>query len=396
MPSINSDHDSQAAEKTALLLVAIALNMLELFIPRIPLFPWLKPGIANVVTIVWIIRYGTVDALLFSLLRVWIAGFYAGFSFLTLSLALSGGVISTLAMGIVWKIAGKRGMIGTIGLGIIGAFMHNTGQLAAVFLLVAHNFHLLYQMPLMILASILFGGIVGALAPFFLSLGGDLQENRVPSAAAAQQTPSSPPSTAGPATKRAGSRFAVRSTVAALILAGCCCIAFVDDLAILISAGILATVLSQIAVGGSGKALWNPLRRFWPLFFFIGVLDLFFSYGQSLGGLPFVTREGLESALVQWLRLWTWLQLSSVFTRLRFHESVIAVLRFFFAAHRSTLYAGMLAWQRLPEALETIGKKPGTGWSGAIQHPGVFVKGYMQRSYELTGKIVRGESRGKA
>ena len=67
--------------KTALLLVAITINTLELFLPRIPFLPWVKPGLANCVTILWIIRYGAIDALFFSFLRIWMVGFYVGFSF---------------------------------------------------------------------------------------------------------------------------------------------------------------------------------------------------------------------------------------------------------------------------------------------------------------------------
>ena len=90
--------------------------------PRIPFLPWLKPGLANCITVVWIIRFGVKDAILFTLLRSWISGFYFGFSLLTLSLSLSGGIVATAAMGMAWNVLGKRGLLGTIGLSITGHF----------------------------------------------------------------------------------------------------------------------------------------------------------------------------------------------------------------------------------------------------------------------------------
>ena len=149
--------------KTTLLLVAITINALEFFVPRIPFLPWLKPGLANCVTLVWIIRFGGRDALLFSFLRIWLVGFYFGFSFITLSLALSGGIMATCAMGVVWHLLGRRRIIGTVGTAIVGAIFHNMGQIIAVFFLLAYNVYLFYQVPFMIIASLLFGGLVGVL-----------------------------------------------------------------------------------------------------------------------------------------------------------------------------------------------------------------------------------------
>ena len=140
--------------KAVWLLVAVALNALEFF-PRLPFFPWLKPGLANAVTMIWIIKYGTADAVLYTILRSWISGFYFGFSFLTLALSLSGGITATLAMGAVWRILGSKGLLGTVGIGITGALFHNAGQLATVYFLVVHNFSVFYQIPFMAAASIL-------------------------------------------------------------------------------------------------------------------------------------------------------------------------------------------------------------------------------------------------
>jgi heptaprenyl diphosphate synthase len=84
--------------KTLWLLISISLSAIEILLPRIPLLPWLKPGLANIITILWIVRFGAKDAILYSLLRSWITGFYFGFSFTTLILSIGGGILSTSVM----------------------------------------------------------------------------------------------------------------------------------------------------------------------------------------------------------------------------------------------------------------------------------------------------------
>ena len=121
MQSPDKTRRTDGQHKAIWILLAVAISAAESFFPRIPLFPWLKPGLANCVTLIWIIEFGAVDALLFFFIRTWIVGFYFGFSFLTIMVSLSGGVIATIAMGICWNVAGKRGVLGAIGISIIGA-----------------------------------------------------------------------------------------------------------------------------------------------------------------------------------------------------------------------------------------------------------------------------------
>ena len=163
--SNNTGQESTSVRKTVWLLLGVALNTLELFLPRIPLLPWLKPGLANSITMLWIIRYGLTDALIYTTIRVWISSFYFGFSLITMGLALSGGLLSTAAMGIAWKTLGRKNLLGTVGLGITGAVMHNTGQLAAVYFLLTRNRAIFYQLPFMGIAALFFGGLIGLIAP---------------------------------------------------------------------------------------------------------------------------------------------------------------------------------------------------------------------------------------
>ena len=322
------------------ILFAVALNAVEFFIPRIPFFPWLKPGIANCVIIFWIIEFGVVDALLFSLLRIWIAGFYFGFSFLTMTLGLSGAVCSTLVMGAAWTLLGKRGIMGTIGIGVCGALTHNITQIIVVYFLLAHNAHLFYQVPVMMAASVGFGAFTGALAPLLLSMH---QENsrRI-------LHPTGPIVFADTAVTRRDAALPL-----ALLALGCA-IVFINSTAVLAAVAFIATVFAARVRGGSTAMALRPLTKFWLLFLFVGCIDLFDTYGTKIEGLSFLTVEGVRGASLQWLRLWTWVELASLLTLFKFHTVALHSMRKLFPNHRSTIYAGILSLEYFPAIIRAV------------------------------------------
>jgi heptaprenyl diphosphate synthase len=337
MQSLSNTAPQQTIRKTVWLLCAVALNALEFFIPRLPFFPWLKPGLANIITILWIIEYGAVDAVLFSLLRTWIVGFYFGFSFLTISLAMSGGVLSTIAMGIFWNLLGKNKLLGTTGLGVIGAMFHNLGQLCAVYALMAANLHLFYQIPVMLVASVIFGSMVGLLAPLAYRVLGPqdrlLAQYKMPSA----QIISAP---------------APDFFFSCLMLCACIAIVFSNSITVLCASAAGASLIAQIQLKGSLKAFLKPLSGFWMLFVFIACVNLFFSYGTRIEKVPFITNEGVDATIKQWLRLWTWLQVSSILSYFNFHAVMLQTLRRIFPGHQETIFAGVLALEYFPGIAE--------------------------------------------
>jgi len=343
----------EVAAKAVLLLVAVSLNAFEFFIPRIPLFPWLKPGLANCVTILWIIRYGTVDALLFTLLRIWTIGFYFGFSFLTLVLGLCGGILATLTMGLLWATLGRRGWLGIIGLGICGATMHNAGQLIAVSALLARNLHVFYQIPIMLAASVLFGALVSLLVPFLNSLlCQPVSPGDAPSETALESAPAAPD---------------IASSL--LVFAFCIALLFISNLYVLFGAAVFAASMVQGLERGSFRALVRPIRTFWLLFAAVGALHLFFSYGKRIEYAPFLTYEGVNAAAVQWLRLWSWLQVAGVLGRFKFHTVFFFVLRFLFGSRRTTIQSGLVALEHFPAAIDAVRSKATREWSMLFRHP---------------------------
>lgn len=354
----NCDHFSR---KTVWLLLAIALNALELFLPRLPFLPWLKPGLANCITIVWIIKYGVQDAILFTLLRSWISGFYFGFSLLTISLSLSGGILATAAMGIAWNLLGKKKLLGTIGLSIIGAVFHNAAQLVVVYFLLTHNSSVFYQLPFMGAASLGFGAISGLIVPQIWNILNRMEIPKVnPGDIISRQS-------IGPAD----------AIICSVILLFCTLLFSINDVIIMSVIGIAVTLIVAW-IRHSITVLIYPLK-FWPLFLFVFAMYLFFSYGTRLQVLTFLTYEGLHSASLQIIRVWIWLEAGLLLTQFRFHETFFSVLRIIFRKKRTTLIAGILALQYFPEVISFAKSKNSVSGLKFFKAPAKAISEYLRR-----------------
>jgi len=357
----------EIAFKTVLILLAVALNAAEYFIPKIPFLPWLKPGLANCITIVWIIKYGAMDALLFTFLRIWITGFYFGFSFLTISLSVGGGVCATLVMGLIWKTLGSRGVAGTTGTGVAGAIAHNAAQIFLIYLLFARNIHVFYQIPMMLFTGIIFGSMTGGLAYFILKVVTDEKLNETPQISMPPHPAQKPP--------------CVSIVECSAVLVASFAVVFIDSVIILVIYAIAATVLSQALSGKIIKGILRPFTGFWLMFVFIACMHLFFSFGTRFEHIPFLTHEGVRHAILQSLRLWTWLELSFMLSGFNFHSVFIYVLKRAFSKNETSLYAGMLSLEYFPSTISMFQGKLGfKKVLNLLRHP---VSG-MKRSIENT------------
>jgi len=141
--------------------LAIALSLMEAVIPS-PL-PGVKPGIANIVTLVVLVRYGFGAAVWVSLLRV-VAGSLMLGSFLSPSFVLSlSGAVASLAM-LRLAVLLPESRFGPVSLSILAAFAHIAGQLAVVRAWLIPHDGLLYLVPAFSAAALLFGTANGLVA----------------------------------------------------------------------------------------------------------------------------------------------------------------------------------------------------------------------------------------
>lgn len=91
----------------------------------------MKPGLANIVTLVVLYRFGWRAAVWVSLLRI-VAGGLALGTFLTPTfvMSLAGGLASLLVLALLVRL--PRRLVGPVGLSVLAAFAHIGAQLGVV------------------------------------------------------------------------------------------------------------------------------------------------------------------------------------------------------------------------------------------------------------------------
>ncbi len=145
---------------------AIALHGFESLLPT-PI-PWLRLGLANIITLVALLLYGFRTAMMVTLIRIIIASIFRG-TFLGPAFILSfgGGVSSTIAMGLAYKIS--RNLFGPVGLSLIGAVSHNIAQLALAYVLFIQRIEaVLIISPVILLIGTLSGVTNGLVSDFLI------------------------------------------------------------------------------------------------------------------------------------------------------------------------------------------------------------------------------------
>ena len=157
-----------AAKKTALLglllAVGIVLNLAENMIPMFNVLPGGKLGIANIVTMVAMVWFGPLTALLIGILRSALCGMLSGM----MTMVFYGSAGTLLSVGAMYAAEKMfRDKIGMPGLSMLGAFFFNVGQIA-VAAVVVHNIQILRYLPVLTLISTICGGITGMVTEWVL------------------------------------------------------------------------------------------------------------------------------------------------------------------------------------------------------------------------------------
>lgn len=144
-----------------LVALALALHLLEAQIPT-PL-PWVRPGLANLMTLIALLRLGWRSALLVTLLRVVIGGLllggFAGPAFL---LSLAGGVASTLVMALLAP--GAWRLWSPVGVSAAGAAAHGAAQVFVLAAVLLGGADLHWLLPWVLVPALISGVATGLLA----------------------------------------------------------------------------------------------------------------------------------------------------------------------------------------------------------------------------------------
>ncbi len=145
-----------------LLALALILSYVESLIPFTFGIPGIKLGLPNLIVLLLLYSgktsmTGAGDALLVNCLRIVLSGFLFG-SLFAILYAMAGAVFSFTAM----VIAKRCRCFSMAGVSVLGGVFHNVGQ-TVVAILVVETYAVLYYLPVLIVAGVVTGAVLGIL-----------------------------------------------------------------------------------------------------------------------------------------------------------------------------------------------------------------------------------------
>lgn len=286
--------------------VASVLQVAESFLPH-PL-PGVRLGLANMVTLVALVRIGPRAAMEISVLRTLISSFVLGtFMSPTFILSFCAALASAAAMSLFCRLcmSGRKPLFSLVGVSLVGALTHNLVQLALVYALMVRNAGVFVFLPWLGIGAVVMGWLSGlaalAVNRHLDAAGADPASPAVPGQTDSIAIPNLPvaetaagPLTAVPGLVKVGMALAV--AIAALVLA--------NPVALGCAAAVLFVML--LTTRAPLRRLLGPAALAAPLMVFgFCMVVLFTRHGAVLwsAGPLVVTREGLRGGGIVALRL---------------------------------------------------------------------------------------------
>lgn len=143
--------------------IALIIFMVESALPALAPLPFIKLGLANVITLIVLVLYSPRDALIVFLMRIFLASLFAG-QIVYMIYSLSGGIFCFLADYFINKVLKGKYIYIT---SIFGSIGHNIGQLAAAVVMMGTG--VLPYFSYMMIAGIVTGLFTGILANMLVS-----------------------------------------------------------------------------------------------------------------------------------------------------------------------------------------------------------------------------------
>ena len=142
--------------------LALIFSYIEAIIPYNPGIPGIKLGIANVVTVIALYKFGPKDAVAVSVIRIMIAGLLFNGLFGMLY-SLAGASLSLIGM-IILK---KTGLFSVTGVSMAAGVLHNLGQLLMAAALI-EDLRIFFYFPVLMFSGIAAGILVGIISALVL------------------------------------------------------------------------------------------------------------------------------------------------------------------------------------------------------------------------------------
>ncbi len=138
--------------------LALIFSYVETLIPISFGIPGVKLGLVNLIIVIALYKMRLSEAYLLSVVRVVLSGFIFG-NYFSIIYSLAGGLLSLTAMACLKKNDG----FSVMGVSVAGGVCHNIGQLI-VAMLVVETFSVAYYVPVLLVAGVATGLVIGLVA----------------------------------------------------------------------------------------------------------------------------------------------------------------------------------------------------------------------------------------
>lgn len=134
--------------------LALVCSYLESLVPIGFGIPGIKLGLTNVVIILLMYCIGAKEALVISLLRIFLIGFL--FNPASILFSLAGGLLSFILMYLMKR----TNLFKCLSVSLVGGISHNIGQIIVASVIV-ENYNILFYIPVLLVAGIITGFLIG-------------------------------------------------------------------------------------------------------------------------------------------------------------------------------------------------------------------------------------------
>ena len=138
--------------------LALIFSYVETLIPFHIGIPGVKLGLANLIIVIALYKMSLKETYLLSVVRVLLSGFIFG-NYFSIIYSLAGGLLSLTVMALLKR----NGGFSVMGISIAGGVFHNIGQLV-VAMLVVETFSVVYYIPVLLIAGLVTGLLIGIAA----------------------------------------------------------------------------------------------------------------------------------------------------------------------------------------------------------------------------------------
>lgn len=138
--------------------LALIFSYVESLIPFQIGIPGVKLGLANLIVVIALYKMDLRSAYLLSITRIVLSGFIFGNLF-SIIYSMAGGMLSLTVMALLKRNQG----FSILGVSIAGGVFHNIGQLL-VAMIVVETYSVAYYLPVLLIAGLLTGLVIGIAA----------------------------------------------------------------------------------------------------------------------------------------------------------------------------------------------------------------------------------------